>query len=98
MKKEAHDIILKPVITEESMMGTAFKKYTFKVAKDANKAEIKAAVEEVFGVKVSKVNTLNCKGHLRRYGRYEGYTSAWKKAIVTLTEDSDTIDFFDGLL
>lgn len=98
MKRTAHDIILKPVITEESMMGTAFKKYTFKVAKDANKAEIKAAVEEVFDVKVSKVNTLNCKGHLRRYGRYEGYTSAWKKAIVTLTEDSDTIDFFDGLL
>ena len=98
MKRTAHDIILKPVITEESMMGTAFKKYTFKVAKDANKAEIKAAVEEVFGVKVSKVNTMNCKGHLRRYGRYEGYTSDWKKAIVTLTEDSDTIDFFDGLL
>ena len=98
MKRTAHDIILKPIITEESMMGTAFKKYTFKVAKDANKAEIKAAVEEVFGVKVSKVNTINCKGHLRRYGRYEGYTSAWKKAIVTLTEDSDTIDFFDGLL
>ena len=98
MKRTAHDIILKPVITEESMMVTAFKKYTFKVAKDANKAEIKAAVEEVFGVKVSKVNTLNCKGHLRRYGRYEGYTPAWKKAIVTLTEDSDTIDFFDGLL
>ena len=98
MKRTAHDIILKPVITEESMMGTAFKKYTFKVAKDANKAEIKAAVEEVFGVKVSKVNTINCKGHLRRYGRYEGYTSAWKKAIVTLTEDSDTIVFFDGLL
>ena len=98
MKKLAHDIILKPVITEESMMGTAFKKYTFKVAKDANKAEIKAAIEEVFGVKVSKVNTMNCKGHLRRYGRYEGYTPAWKKAIVTLTEESDTIDFFDGLL
>ena len=98
MKRTAHDIILKPIITEESMMGTAFKKYTFKVAKDANKAEIKAAVEEVFGVKVSKVNTMNCKGHLRRYGRFEGYTPAWKKAIVTLTEDSDTIDFFDGLL
>ena len=98
MKKVAHDIILKPVITEESMMGTAFKKYTFKVAKDANKAEIKAAIEEVFGVKVAKVNTMNCKGHLRRYGRFQGYTSAWKKAIVTLTEDSDTIDFFDGLL
>ena len=98
MKKLAHDIILKPVITEESMMGTAFKKYTFKVAKDANKAEIKAAVEEVFGVKVAKVNTMNCKGHLRRYGRFQGYTSAWKKAIVTLTEDSETIEFFDGLL
>ena len=98
MTKLAHDIILKPIITEESMMGTAFKKYTFKVAKDANKAEIKAAIEEVFGVKVAKVNTMNCKGHLRRYGRFQGYTPAWKKAIVTLTEDSDTIDFFDGLL
>ena len=98
MKRLAHDIILKPIITEESMMGTAFKKYTFKVAKDANKAEIKSAIEEVFGVKVAKVNTMNCKGHLRRYGRYEGYTPAWKKAIVTLTEESDTIDFFDGLL
>ena len=98
MTKLAHDIILKPIITEESMMGTAFKKYTFKVAKDANKAEIKAAIEEVFGVQVAKVNTMNCKGHLRRYGRYQGYTPAWKKAIVTLTEDSNTIDFFDGLL
>ena len=98
MTKLAHDIILKPIITEESMMGTAFKKYTFKVAKDANKAEIKSAIEEVFGVKVAKVNTMNCKGHLRRYGRYQGYTPAWKKAIVTLTEDSNTIDFFDGLL
>ena len=98
MKKLAHDIILKPVITEESMMGTAYNKYTFKVAKDANKAEIKSAIEEVFGVKVAKVNTMNCKGHLRRYGRFQGYTPAWKKAIVTLTEDSDTIDFFDGLL
>ena len=98
MKKLAHDIILKPVITEESMMGTAFKKYTFKVAKDANKAEIKSAIEEVFGVKVAKVNTMNCKGHLRRYGRFQGYTPSWKKAIVTLTEDSDTNDFFDGLL
>ncbi len=98
MSKLAHDIIIKPIITEESMMGTAFKKYTFKVLKTANKAEIKAAVEEVFGVKVAKVNTMHCKGHLRRYGRYEGYTPSWKKAIVTLTEDSKTIDFFDGLL
>ena len=98
MSKLAHDIIIKPIITEESMMGTAFKKYTFKVAKNANKAEIKAAVEEVFDVKVAKVNTMRCKGHLRRYGRYEGYTPSWKKAIVTLSEDSKTIDFFDGLL
>ena len=98
MKRTAHDIILKPIITEESMMGTAFKKYTFKVAKDANKAEIKAAVEEVFGVKVAKVNTMNCKGHLRRYGRFQGYTPSWKKAIVTLAEGPDSIDFFDGLL
>ena len=97
MKKLAHDIILKPIITEESMMGTAFKKYTFKVAKDANKAEIKSAIEEVFGVKVAKVNTMNCKGHLRRYGRFQGYTSAWKKAIVTLKPSSKTIEFFDGM-
>ena len=98
MSKAAQDIILRPIITEESMLGTAEKKYTFSVAKDANKIEIAAAVEELFGVKVLKVNTMNCKGHLRRYGRYEGYTASWKKAIVTLTEDSDTIDFFDGLL
>ena len=98
MTKLAHDIILKPVITEESMMGTAFKKYTFKVAKDANKAEIAAAVEEAFGVKVQKVNTMNCKGHLRRYGRYQGYTPSWKKAIVTLTADSKTIEFFDSMM
>lgn len=98
MAKLAHDIIIKPIITEESMMNTGLKKYTFKVAKDATKADIAHAVEEAFGVKVAKVNTMNCKGHLRRYGRYEGYTPSWKKAIVTLTAESDTIDFFDGLL
>jgi Ribosomal protein L23 len=98
MAQFAHDIILKPVITEESMTGTAFKKYTFKVKKNANKAEIKKAVEEVFGVKVAKVNTMNCKGHLRRYGRYEGYTPSWKKAYVTLTEGSKTIEFFEGMM
>lgn len=96
--KYAQDIILRPIITEESMMGQADKKYTFKVAKDATKPEIKAAVEQLFGVKVSKVNTLNCKGHLRRYGRFEGYTQSWKKAVVTLTEDSKTIEFFDGMM
>ncbi len=96
--KFAQDIILRPIITEESMMGVADKKYTFKVAKDANKFEIKNAVEKLFGVKVAKVNTMNCKGHLRRYGRFEGYTASWKKAVVTLTEDSKAIEFFDGMM
>lgn len=96
--KFAQDIILRPIITEESMMGTAEKKYTFEVAKNATKPEIKTAVEKLFGVKVEKVNTINCKGHLRRYGRFEGYTKAWKKAVVTLTEDSKTIEFFDGMM
>lgn len=96
--KLAQEIILAPVITEESMMGVADKKYAFKVAKDATKVDIKKAVEQLFGVKVAKVNTLNVKGHLRRYGRFEGYTSAWKKAVVTLTEDSKTIEFFDGMM
>lgn len=96
--KFAQDIILRPIITEESMMGTADKKYTFEVAKNATKPEIKAAVEKLFGVKVEKVNTINCKGHLRRYGRFEGYTKAWKKAVVTLTEESKTIEFFDGMM
>ena len=97
MSKFAQDIILKPVVTEESMLGTAMKKYTFIVAKNANKIEIAKACEELFGVKVQKVNTVNVRGHLRRYGRYEGYTSAHKKAVVTLTEDSKTIEFFDGM-
>ena len=80
------------------MMGIADKKYEFKVAKDATKIDIKKAVEQLFGVKVAKVNTMNVKGHLRRYGRFEGYTSDWKKAFVTLTEDSKTIEFFDGIM
>ena len=96
--KLAQDIIIKPIITEASMMGVAFKKYTFKVAADANKVEIAKAVEELFGVKVAKVNTLTVNGKMRRYGRFEGYKASWKKAIVTLTEASKTIDFFDGML
>ncbi len=98
MSKIAQDIILRPIITEESMMGVSDKKYTFKVAKDANKIEIAKAVEELFGVKVSKVNTMNVRGHLRRQGMHQGYTASWKKAIVTLTEDSKTIAFFDGMM
>ncbi len=97
MSKLAQDIILRPVITEESMAGIELKKYTFKVAKDANKIEIKKAVEELFSVKVAKVNTLHVRGQMRRQGTSQGYTASWKKAIVTLTEDSKTIDFFDGM-
>ena len=96
--KSPYDIIKRPVITEKSMQSVDSKVYVFEVAKDANKIEIGRAIEEIFGVKVAKVNTMNCKGHLRRYGRFQGYTPSWKKAIVTLTEESDTIDFFDGLL
>ena len=80
------------------MENQAYKKYTFKVAKDANKIEIAKAVEELFDVKVAKVNTISVRGKLRRQGRYEGYTASWKKAIVTLTEDSKTIEFFDGMM
>lgn len=97
MNNFAQDIILKPVVTEESMMGTALKKYTFVVAKDANKIEIAKAVEKLFDVKVDSVNTMNVRGHLRRYGRFEGFKPSWKKAVVTLTEDSKTIEFFDGM-
>ena len=94
---EARDIIIAPVITEKATMALADKKYTFRVAKDANKIEIGKAIEELFGVDVKKVNIINMKGQKRRMGRYEGYTSDWKKAIVTLTADSKTIEFFDGL-
>ena len=96
--KTAHDIILKPVITEASMQGIANKKYTFEVAKDANKIEIAKAVAELFGVKVAKVNTINVNGKYRRQGIKGGYTPDWKKAIVTLTEDSKSIEFFDSMM
>ena len=93
----ARDIIIAPIITEKSVAALGDKKYTFRVADGANKIEIAKAVEEIFGVKVSKVNTISMKGKKRRMGRFEGYTSDWKKAVVTLTEDSKTIEFFDGL-
>ena len=99
MKADARDIILKPIITEESMMGIMMKKYTFKVAKNANKIEIAKAIEEVFpGTKVAKVNTINVRGHKRRQGMNEGYTPSWKKAIVTLAEDSKDIEFFNDMM
>ena len=95
--KTAQDIIIRPVITEESMAEVAEKKYTFEVAKSATKIDVARAVEQLFGVEVAKVNTMNVKGHKRTYGRFTGYKSDWKKAIVTLTEDSKTIEFFDGM-
>ncbi len=96
--KTAQDIIIAPVITEQSMEAIALRKYTFKVSKNANKIEIAKAVEAVFpGTKVEKVNTMNCHGKLKRMGRYQGYTSNWKKAIVTLTEDSKAIEFFESM-
>lgn len=94
----AQDIIIRPVITEKSMAGIAEKKYTFEVAKSAGKIEIAKAVEELFKVKVKKVNTVNVRGQLRRQGRNEGYTASWKKAYVTLTQDSKTIEFFEGMM
>ena len=95
---QAHDIIIRPIITEKPMAGNTEKKYTFEVDKAATKIDVKRAVEAAFGVKVSKVNTLHVRGRLRRQGRYQGYTKAWKKAVVTLTEDSKTIEFFESMV
>ena len=91
------DVILKPIITEKSMDMIASKRYVFKVLKDANKAEIAAAVEAMFDVKVADVNTINMKKKPKRLGAHMGYTGEWKKAIVTLKEDSKSIAFFDSL-
>ena len=96
--KNVYDIIRRPVITEQSMEGVADKKYVFMVDVDSNKTEIKAAVEAVFGVKVAKVNTIRMQGKMKRTGAYpQGRRAAYKKAIVTLTPDSKTIEFFDGM-
>lgn len=97
--RSAYDIIIRPIITEQSMEQTDINKYAFEVARDANKIEIKKAVEEIFGVKVMKVTTLNMQGKTKRMGRYpEGERSAWKKAVVRLTPDSKTIEFFEGMV
>ena len=95
--KMVQDIIIKPVITEASMDRIADKTYTFKVRTDATKPEIANAVEAMFGVQVAKVNTISMKKKPKRLGVHAGYTSEWKKAIVTLKSDSKTIEFFDGL-
>ena len=99
MATKAYDIIKRPIITEQSMAQTEMKRYTFEVAKTANKIEIAKAIEEIFGVKVAKVNTLNMQGKAKRVGRFpEGRRASWKKAMVTLTADSKTIEFFEGMV
>lgn len=95
----AYDIIKRPIISEQSMSLIEGKRYTFEVAKHATKPEIGKAIEEIFGVKVKKVNTLNMYGKEKRTGRYPaGRRRSWKKAMVTLTEDSKTIEFFEGMV
>ena len=97
--KFAYDIIKKPVITERSMMGAQDNKYTFEVAVDAGKIEIKKAVEEIFGVKVASVNTLTVPGKEKRMGAGRpGMTKTWNKAYVQLAADSKTIEFFEGMM
>lgn len=93
----AYDVIKRPILSEKSYAGISTKIYTFEVARAATKSEIKVAVETVFGVKVAKVNTSNYDGKVKRQGRSEGRTSAYKKAIVTLTADSKAIQFFESL-
>ena len=98
--KTAHDIIVRPIITENSMDLMAAKTYVFEVAKDSTKPEIAKAIEEVFKadkVKVASVRTINMKKKPKRLGVHFGYTSEWKKAIVTLAPDSGEIEFFEGL-
>ncbi len=95
--KNIQDVIIKPVITEKSMSGISGKRYTFKVASDATKPDIAKAVEEMFGVQVESVNVINMHRKPKRLGVHAGYTTSWKKAIVTLKPDSKTIAFFDSM-
>ncbi|BAG07575.1 MULTISPECIES: 50S ribosomal protein L23 [Finegoldia] len=95
--KSPYDIILKPIISEDSMEKMEDKKYVFKVDKNANKIEIRNAIEKIFDVKVKSVNTMNVKGKVKRMGAHSGKRSDWKKAIVALTEDSKEIEFFEGM-
>ena len=97
--KNIYDIIRRPVITEQSREAVADKKYVFMVDVDSNKTEIKAAIEQIFGVKVAKVNTVRMQGKAKRTGAYPvGKRPDYKKAIVTLTADSKTIEFFEGMV
>ena len=97
--KTAYDVVIRPIITEQSMEDLDIKKYAFEVAKDANKIEIKKAIEEIFDVTVIKVTTINVHGKAKRTGAYPvGHRAAYKKAVVTLTADSKTIEFFEGMV
>ena len=99
MALTAYDIIKRPIISEQSMSEIDNKKYVFEVAKDANKIQIAKAVEEIFGVKVAKVNTLNMQGKEKRQGRWPaGRRPSWKKAMVTLTPDSKSIELFENMV
>jgi large subunit ribosomal protein L23 len=95
--RSPYDVIIKPVISEKSMTAAQNKKYTFKVATDANKTEVKHALEEIFGVTVKKVNVMNIRGKIKKMGRNSGRTAASKKAIVTLAPESKEIEFFQSL-
>ena len=95
--KTAYDLIIRPVLTEKSYASIADKKYVFEVAVNANKTEIKAAIEEIFGVKVDSVNTMRVEGKMKRQGRTQGRTPEIKKAYVKLAEDSKPIAFFEGM-
>lgn len=92
-----YDIIIKPLVTEKSMEDMTEGKYTFEVDKRANKSEVKKAVEEIFGVKVEKISTMNVKGKEKRMGKFVGRRKDWKKAIVKLAADSKPIEFFEGM-
>ena len=96
--KSPYDIVKKPIITEQSMENVADKVYVFEVAKDANKIEIRKAIEEIFGVKVAKINTMNVPGKEKRMGVHSGFRPDWKKAVVRLTDESKTIEFFEGMV
>lgn len=93
----AYDIIIEPILSEKSYDSIPNKRYTFKVVKTATKTQIKLAVEQIFGVKVAKINTCNYEGKLKRMGRNEGRRSSYKKAVVTLSADSKAIEFFESL-
>ena len=95
--KSGYDVVIRPIITELSMDEVANRKYTFKVAVNANKTEVKHAIEDIFDVEVAKVNIMNVNGKLKRMGRNVGRTASYKKAIVTLTENSKEIEIFQGL-